>query len=259
MPKLSKQASKRRDIMRKLRQVQLVAAPRPVVATSSVPSTTNPVASTSSNPVTLVTPVSVSSATKRKLRFYSPGSVGERETETATSSSKMMLVEKKLLEKITKKMVCKECYGEVEALSNSNVMDTQLTLSCTSCGEQIYSNDVEKSVRKCGKRKFYPTTMNLVYSAISEGLAMHGMQRMCSALRIDPINNRQWLKYKLEIRKVAKTRVKKHFDECTPSFFNYYQSELGRLPDNDGFLDMDVTYDGECVFLLVVAFYIVVI
>lgn len=92
--------------------------------------------------------------------------------------------------------------------------------------------------------------MKLVYSAMFEGLSFTSVQRFCALYDMPLVSKRQFLKYKKCIASVARKKTMEHLEQCSRLVTQYYENELSRLPDDDGILDVDVTYDGKLFIIL---------
>lgn len=87
--------------------------------------------------------------------------------------------------------------------------------------------------------------MKAVYSTLLDDMSYQSLKRLCGALSVPVVNKRQFLKCKKKIVSVVSEKVNKHLVESSHQVIKYYGEVLDRHPDENGFLDVDVTYDGK--------------
>lgn len=209
------------------------------------PPTTPP--NVSPTPSTSATPVE-SSAKKRKRLF-----AGADQGETVVQKDDYnIIIKKSELEKLASKVLCSECYASPKCSFETYGCgtDSKGTISCD-CDEELCSLNWELVGFRKGRLKYYSTTMKFVYNSLLEGLSHEAVAKSCALLDMNIINKRQWLKYKRVICAVAVAKTQKHLNEGVEKIFKYYSETLDRHPDEDGILDIDVSFDGMVHYLFV--------
>lgn len=208
-------------------------------ATPQQPSATPGPSSSHTTPTS--TPVE-SSAKKRKRLF-----VSDDQGDTVVKKEDYnIIMQKSDLETLVSKMLCAQCHASPECSFDTygTGTDSQGTISCQ-CDEKLYTLNSELKCFTHGRSKYYSFTMKLVYNSLLEGLSHRAVQKSCALLDMKPVNKRQWLKYKRAICEVAVKKTKTQLSDSVAQIFKYYADELDRHPDENGVLDIDVSFDGK--------------
>lgn len=182
----------------------------------------------------------LSSAKKRKKLF------GDEAVTGAVPEYFTLLVTTSDIETMMNKAVCGECYCTPVCTFKTygTGTDCETRVMC-SCAGGYYTMNSEIFRLRRGKLKFFSVTMKLVYTAMLEGMSYLGVQKSCAFLDMNAVNKRQFIKYKKEVARVATEKTRKHLDDSAVKVIRHYEEELDRTVDEDGLLDIDVTYDGK--------------
>lgn len=179
-----------------------------------------------------------SSASKRKALF-------DFENGEDIVDSKMCITAQEEIRNMLNCVVCKICHGKVKCKVSKFGLDSTLQLTCEQCRKNIYDTKTKKTCIRNNTERFVPTYLQLVYSCMSGGVGYRSMQGIIASQGLPVMSSSVFERYKHYVTSVMKTVWKKHVNESVPVIFKYYEEELGRLPDHDGILDIDITYDGE--------------
>lgn len=188
----------------------------------------------------------VSSAKKRRRLFFSsPKKTSKTGKVQVEKDKNMVFLSAGDVKKLSESVVCRDCFASPVCHIKDVGLDSAVSVICSECDKEILCSNPELTQFRCGKNKFYSNTMRLVYSCMLDGMSYMSVKTSCALLRLPVVNKRQFLKYKDKIRNVAIELAQRNLDECVAQVFSYYANELNRHPDEDGILDIDVTYDGK--------------
>lgn len=219
----------------------------PQASATAHPSSASPPPSTSSQSSSS-TSSGLSSAKKRKILFEK---VEQRDTGRnveavgpgGESDDSVCLFTKSQLISMASACLCSECYQPTLTVRvTGSAIDPDVALYCTTCRVNIYHKKKERI--KIGEHNFCPQILRAVYSCMLRGQGYRSMEGMYSFLGIRPITHITYNNYKHHIVSTANEELARHFDEAVDVVFQYYKEELQRLPDDDGFLNIDVSFDG---------------
>lgn len=93
-------------------------------------------------------------------------------------------------------------------------------------------------------KSIHVVTVMLVYLGMLLGCGYYGIEKICGSLSLKHFTNVAYLCYAKFITAQAKGNVKDILEMSRKAVIQYY-SELGREPDDNGILGLDVTFDGS--------------
>lgn len=184
----------------------------------------------------------VSSAKKRKKLFNI-----ESTTTGVKADESKFLVGMKEFSAIFDAVVCAQCSSQLACSFDTTASGTDcpVIVKCFKCNVEVYNSNPLIQHLSTGTEKFYSETMSIIYNAMLQGMAFESVTRYCAISEKCEVNKRQYLKYKSKVVEAAVQKTAEHLETCIEKVFKYYAETLDRHPDEDGVLDIDVTYDGK--------------
>lgn len=88
-------------------------------------------------------------------------------------------------------------------------------------------------------------TLMLVYFVMLLGYGFAGVERLCGLFSMRHFNRLIYLQYAKYITSQALVNVKDILDISRKAVVRCYSEELGREPDDQGNLDVDISFDGS--------------
>ena len=71
------------------------------------------------------------------------------------------------------------------------------------------------------------------------------VKSFCAFFGLPVLNKRSYLRYAKKVRTKSVEKTKQLLEESRKADVEFYEKNLGRVPDEEGVLDMDVTFDGS--------------
>lgn len=168
-----------------------------------------------------------SSAKKRKLLYTPP-----IESEKSEGDDDYIIISKSYLRDIFTKLNCCECDDKVNINFVSDKLDVQLDIICGTCGpitEKKTSNAV---------------TNMMVYSFMELGVGRNGMDDFLANMNMKPLD-KSYQDFAKNVGEAVIEKASENLAESVVAVKNYYRDTLGKHPDQDGILDVRVTFDGS--------------
>ena len=250
MPPVSGKSKKAKEKAKKMVEAR-IKKKRVLVATASpgaqlIDTTTLPGVSTPSPSTSIMRNKQITSASKRKQIIFSEKPCVEK--PVVKKLDKSVLIKLSDLASIAEKTACKQCGGDISFVTKSVGVDASINMRCLCCDEQFLQRDPKVKGLKIKKH----TTLNmlelkLVYEVMNSGLGLKGMYGICSVLDLGNAASRSYYKHKDYIAQKAKEKTAKHLEEAVLSITKIYATELDKYPDEEGVLDIAVSYDGKLV------------
>ena len=207
---------------------------------AALPSSAMPVASTS----TVDAPVSDSpgpaklSTFQKRLKLlnecaeFSDSNFLDRENEN-------IIINKKVFASAWASAFCFQC-NVLTNLSFKDVDgDVSIEVQCPICDEVLFSKEPEKVTNK----KFAADTSSFILHSLNTGYGFSGYNSLCSNLNLHSVNSRRYEEYKHFLgNEVCKKNTKSMKDvrACIEKAYG----ELEIFPDDQGILDIEVSFDG---------------
>lgn len=88
-------------------------------------------------------------------------------------------------------------------------------------------------------------SLSLVSSALDLDIGCPCMKKMTSSFCLSSINPASYKQYKKRIGKITSNNYKEIQGKVVKAIFLYYENELSKCPDENGILDIDVSFDGS--------------
>ena len=140
-------------------------------------------------------------------------------------------------------VVCRWCFEpKLECKFIHHQADTFLKITCSSCHKVSVNTtpDIEKSE---GKR-YYPVTLMIVYFVMLMGVGYSGVETLCGMLSLSHFTYTKYIEYCKYVTKKAIKRVDELLGANRRAVFAFYKEKLNIMPDEDGVLNIDVSFDG---------------
>lgn len=197
--------------------------PSPSLSDASVPP-----ASPSTFDAPLPPADSPTSAKKRNLI-----SVGEERV----TQDRLLLVWESNIEEILKGQVCNNCLAsELEVVYVKKYLDTLITVRCRVCSQN--------AAEEYTPRDFHPITSIVIYVMMLLGLGYKGFEKLCGCLSLGTMQLGSYVKYAQRVTDLAVEKAQSVL-ACRETLVKCYKDKLGREPDEDDILNIDVSLDGS--------------
>lgn len=147
-----------------------------------------------------------------------------------------------MTEKICKGGVCSECFGVLCVTYVHHQADVCITVWCDTCKTVTLDNRPESTISDC--KNTYVVTLMLVYVVMCLGWGYSGAEKLCGMLSMRHFTRDSYIRYANYVIKKGKECVHNVLEQCRKAVFRFYAEELGRTPDENGVLDVDVGFDG---------------
>ncbi|XP_050730167.1 uncharacterized protein LOC127005398 isoform X2 [Eriocheir sinensis] len=175
-----------------------------------------------------------SSAKKRKKLTL-------RSQEDTASPMEYVVMKKEDLQALCDNVACGECYeSKMQCSFVHHHVDTSVKIKCSNCdslpmpGTSNSRVSVLHNVRE--------VTLTLVHAVMLLGKGNAAFHKLCAMMNLRSITNSTYSNYSKYVTLKAKMKAKEVLERSRRAVFEYYARELNRLPDEDGVLDVDVTF-----------------
>ena len=137
---------------------------------------------------------------------------------------------------------CEQCLGslELKIFEHKGTCVNEFEVKCKLC-KRVYEKTTPKSL---DSPVMTEQNMNLVYESLEDGRGYAGYSKVCGHMNIKPLNTNGYYKVKDQIGKVIFRQfssLSRNVKECLIAHY----AKLGRVPDENGILDCDVSFDGS--------------
>ena len=148
---------------------------------------------------------------------------------------------RKELTKIMAAVHCSHCGDRVEAKYKPVDMDYKLRATCRNCSTLVLSIEPQEVTT----HKLHPKTAGVVQSCLDAGSGYAGLQKLVKGANLhSSINSFRYTQYSKAITKTMHDMYEAQRSIINRAVRRAYSKE-GRHPDQDGLLDVDVSYDGS--------------
>ena len=153
--------------------------------------------------------------------------------------SENVILSKGFLRSLVTSSYCEEC-STAGNVSFKNVdSDGTLEVKCPNCNAMLFS-EVNKTV---SKKKFAPDTAAMVLHCLNTGSGYAGYQSMTTNLNLPAVNSRRFEEYKHFVGEEVRKKNEKNMEGVRKCIEKAY-AELEIFPDDQGILDIEVSFDG---------------
>lgn len=189
-------------------------------------------------------PPTPTSAEKRKKITAEAGSSSDK--ERVISNTEYVVIKKNILiEYWEKKGVCDKCYSsDVECVFTHMQIDTRMKVSCKVCHNVMIDN-IDDCKITVSNKGMHPVTVMLVYAVMLLGYSFSAVEKICGILSLPHFTNKTYTRISKFITEKSKINVSDILERSRKAVVQFYANELGRVPDENGILDLDVTFDGS--------------
>lgn len=150
-----------------------------------------------------------------------------------------ILISKNVLRNIISASYCVKCSVLGHVRFDRIDSDTCITVTCPICDAELCSN----IPAKVSKEKIVKNTTGIVYTRLNNGTGFAGYQKVTGNLNLPQINSRRYEQYKHVIGKEI-LKLNEMNKEGVLTCIRQKYAEEGVFPDNDGILNIDVSFDG---------------
>ena len=162
------------------------------------------------------------------------------ERHVTDSSERILLLKEKRLCSMFESCLSKCCQGNTELWVKTEQCKVFCTLKCSEYNGIVYE-DGPKEIKIEQNRKTTEVNLRFVYISMVNDVGNAGMSRTCTALGIRRMPPKTYQKYKNVICRRVASSVKEHQDS---NIFSYYAKKLNIECDENGILNIDVSFDG---------------
>ncbi|KAK3869589.1 hypothetical protein Pcinc_025112 [Petrolisthes cinctipes] len=139
---------------------------------------------------------------------------------------------------------CSVCEGQCVVKRKHLSVESEFTVECDICGNEMYNCRKEKVKIEGHKKLVGQNALSLVYHCMQHDLGYSGMCSLSSCLDIPLMSKGTFVSYENKLEEMAGMKFEEYSKYIIEAIFEYYESELNILPDENGILSVEVTYDG---------------
>lgn len=141
---------------------------------------------------------------------------------------------------------CDSCDGKVSLKSRFEQFEVFLEVTCGECDKVIYVDGPEKIVEPAaaGSKTLYETNMRNVFSSMVNDIGYAGLMGHCAISGVPQFSHKTYQMYKSVICNAVANKVKVSKEKNVQAIFKYYEEVYDIHPDENGILDIDVSFDG---------------
>ena len=160
--------------------------------------------------------------------------------------SKYVISERQLHDMV-KNLRCfhRNCKGRVEVQVVPNRLDNQIIVKCKSCDEVLcdtYPNSYGKKSDEC--HRITEVNLEEVYHSINQGVGQSGLLQRVGFIGKDPITKGSYNRISQFLFQQMIPHYNSLMKTAHEAVFDYYVSKEISEPDENGVLDIDVSFDG---------------
>ncbi|KAG7172195.1 hypothetical protein Hamer_G009538 [Homarus americanus] len=169
--------------------------------------------------------------------------VQEAGTEMITRKANVLL-DAEVLESTLGMLKCDDCNGSVKVLVKPVCVDTVVSVTCVDCNKIVLEIKPKlMNVNKTEKEKdIYENNLSLVLTLASRDVSYREFFDAAESMKIRGLSYKSWLKHLRYIHNALLKKCDVMFLKARSAVQMIY-GEIGRHPDTDGILNIDVSYE----------------
>ncbi|XP_064087441.1 uncharacterized protein LOC135202118 [Macrobrachium nipponense] len=163
--------------------------------------------------------------------------------ELPVSENIVMIGEDKL-KKLAEVIVCdnKKCKSKCKVDVKKNHYEVDLVVQCIKCDKIMYECEPKRVTVPNTKKVFTDTNLRMVLSSLMNDIGCVGLKRQSGILGSPPLSSWMFDKYQNALCDAVLDKYNKLKELAINGVFEYYK-EVGQMPDENGVIEVDVTYD----------------
>lgn len=161
--------------------------------------------------------------------------------------NELILVSRKRLREICAKILPRcTCTKNYIVQFENDGFETTIKRSCKKCRLRSTSLPTKCPTDEIAKTSadVFKSNAALIYHSILEDYGFAGMKRLQAAMGIKPMGNYKFGRYLKYLYEEMEKHYKARQEDIYERIRKYYREELDILPDENGNLNIDVSYDG---------------
>ena len=135
---------------------------------------------------------------------------------------------------------CPQCQRRLVVSIEKQYSNTTLIVKCRRCD---YEKRYARKTLPEGEL-FSDINMHLVYESFEDGRGYIGYKKVCAAIGVESITKHSYYKIREHIGNICFQLYRQKTDVVYDCLVAHYAT-LGRVPDDNGILDIDVSFDGS--------------
>ena len=136
---------------------------------------------------------------------------------------------------------CKDCGNELKLDFKTHDLDTGIVIRCEGCDELKYDQEITTRYNS----QLSEATAGLVNLAVNTGGGFADCNKFTSSMNLNKqLSNRRYIAYKNELHNQTEVMMSKYRPAINECVLSQYK-ELDIEPEEDGLLNVDVSYDGS--------------
>ncbi|XP_076049360.1 uncharacterized protein LOC143030038 [Oratosquilla oratoria] len=184
--------------------------------------------------------IPTSSTSKRPLDVRKDLITEGSDIISTDNSERILHLKGNRLSALVNQLNCNVCNNKAELYTKVTQCEVWLQVQCPACGAVLYQDQPEK-VETEGQI-LTETNMRMVFSSMINDIGNSGLRRECAILGIPSFSDYVYHHYKNAICKKLDSNMKQYQEKAVALVIEYYQSHLGIERDEDGFLDLEVSF-----------------
>lgn len=206
-----------------------------------------PLPSTSHSPPPLVTTAAASSEEEEEsLSSIRAGLMADEPPaeDQPGSDNEYVFITKGRLKEIVSSRPCSCGDGSCGLEYDEDGFDSTITVTCDVCDLKKISKPAAVTDGYHGRKDLYKTNVGLVYASIIDDFGLAGVRRLLGILGRPTIGTGEYYRYLRYIYNVMKDHYESQQSQVVRAIRKYYAKHTDYVPDGNGILNIDVSYDG---------------
>ncbi|XP_050730360.1 uncharacterized protein LOC127005497 isoform X2 [Eriocheir sinensis] len=164
-----------------------------------------------------------------------------RAQEDTASPMEYVIIKKEDLQAMCDNVVCEECYeSKMQCSFVHHHADTTVKIVCSKCKSSPMRGT--SGTRMSVLHNVREVTLTLVHAIMLLGKGKAAFDKLCALMNLRGISSSAYNIISKYVTVKAKIKAEEVLEQSRKAVFEYYAKELNRLPDEDGVLDVDVTF-----------------